>query len=365
MAAKYCRVSGTKMRLYSTYSLLADTGDAARAALSALLENLGQPPDLLVVYATEHHANDALIPALQALAPGAPILGGTSCGGVMTEAGFHGGPHGAIGMLGISDPGGAYGVAAAPLAQDAFQAGADAVSAALAAAGRDFESPVIVWCCQPPGREEAVMAGIQSVIGPHTPIIGGSSADEQIAGRWREFSSDGVLTEHAVVSVWFPTLPHGSAFEGGYAPTSHVGVVTRAEGRRLLEIDGRPAAQVYSQWTDGAVCAARNDMILAQSTPTPLGRLAGELDGVPMFALSHPASIGPAGELSLFTDITQGDRIVMMRGSAESLIQRAAVVVNDAQAAGGWASGQTRGGLVIYCGGCMLHVRDRMDEVAA
>lgn len=353
------------MRLASTYSLLGDSAIAADAAIKALLEKLGGAPDLLMVYATENHATDALMETVRRLLPGTPVLGSTSCGGVMTEAGFHSGPDGALGMLGICDPQGDYGVGSAPLGDDPYAAGVAAISAALAASGRDFESPMIVWCCQPPGREEAVMEGIQSVIGRHTPIIGGSSADEEIAGLWREFSTEGVLTEHVVASVWFPSAPHGTAFQSGYAPTLRFGTVTQAQGRQVLTIDDRPAAEVYGEWTDGDVPASVSGMILAKSTPTPLGRLVGALDGVPMYALSHPAIVGKAGELSLFTDIAEGDKIVMMRGSAESLVKRAAVVVNDAQAAGGWPRGKTRGGMVIYCGGCMLHVRDRMHEVAA
>ena len=352
------------MRFASAYSLLEDSTDAATASVATLIEKLGAAPDLLLLYATENHATDALIAAVRAVSPGTPILGSTSCGGVMTEAGFHSGQAGALGLLGVSDPGGAYGVGSAALADDPFAGGALAITKALAASGRDFESPVIVWCCQPPGREEAVLAGIQSVIGPHTPIMGGSSADEQIAGKWREFSTEGVLTDHVVVAVWFPTITHGAAFESGYAPTGHTGTVTRAQGRQILEIDGLSASEVYSGWTNGDVPASQTGMILAQSTPTPLGRIVGEIDGIPMFVLSHPAMIGPAGELSLFTDITEGDQVVLMRGSPESLVKRAAVVVDDACASGGWARGETRGGLVIYCGGCMLHVRDRMDEVA-
>jgi hypothetical protein len=352
------------MRFASAYSVLENTADAASASVAALIAKLGAKPELLLIYATENHATDALIASVRAATPGTPILGSTSCGGVMTEAGFHSGQSGAIGILGVSDPGGAYGVGSADLADDAFAAGATAIETALAASGRDFESPVIVWCCQPPGREEAVLAGIQSVIGPHTPIIGGSSADEQIAGAWREFSTDGVLTDHVVVAVWFPTMSHGAAFQSGYAPTGRTGTVTRAEGRQVMEIDGRSASEVYSVWTNGDVPAGQTGMILAKSTPTPLGRLAGEVDGVPMFVLSHPAMVGLVGDLSLFTDIAEGDQIMLMRGSPESLVKRAAVVVDDACAAGGWAREATRGGLVIYCGGCMLHVRDRMDEVA-
>lgn len=352
------------MRVASSYSTKTDTAEAVADAVDKLLLDLGETPQLLVLYTTQHHANAALTRALTAAAPAAAIVGGTSCGGVMTQHGFHGGPDGAVGMLGIVDPEGSYGVGAAPLGEDAGQAGAEAMAHALVAAGREFEAPVLVWCCQPPGREESVIAGVQSVIGSATPIIGGSSADERIAGEWRQFDATGVLDDHVVVAALFPSADHGAAFQSGYAPAGHAGTITRARNRQVLEIDHEPASLVYSRWTDGAVDAAEAGMILSKSTPTPLGRLAGEQDNVPMFVLSHPALIGTGGDLSLFTDIAVGDRVHLMRGSPESLVQRAGLVVTDARANGGWGDGRTAGGLVIYCGGCMLHVRDRMDEVA-
>ena len=84
------------MRIATSHSLKAGAGEGGGEAVSALVAALGGAPDFLVVYATEHHADPALIEALAAGAPGAQIIGGTSCGGVMTEAGFHTGADGAI-----------------------------------------------------------------------------------------------------------------------------------------------------------------------------------------------------------------------------------------------------------------------------
>src|SRR5690606_34990676 len=137
------------MRIASSFSVESPADGAAEQAVAALIDKLSGQPDLLVVYATEHHAQPGLIAALRARAPEARIIGATSCGGVMTEAGFHAGPHGALGLLGVHDPDGAYGVAARPLQDDAFAAGAAAIEAAVADAGRDYEAPVLVWCTQP------------------------------------------------------------------------------------------------------------------------------------------------------------------------------------------------------------------------
>ena len=351
------------MHTASAYSLRGDPAAAAREASQGLRGRLGELPALVVIYATEQLATPALMATLREEFPSAQLIGGTSCGGVMTERGFHSSTDGALGLFGIVDRDGDYGVGFAQIGEDPTAAGAQAIDNALRAAGREFETPTIVWCCQPPGAEEAILQGIQSVIGHGTEIIGGSSADEEIAGRWRQFASGEVLTDHAIVAVLFPSAKHGAAFQSGYAPTERTGIVTRARGRQILEIDGLPAAEVYSDWTDGVVGVRETGMILGQSTPTPLGRVAGESAGVSMFVLSHPSLIGPEGELSLFTDIEEGDRVHMMRGSPESLIKRAGLVVADACALGGWNARDSLGGLVIYCGGCMLHLRDTMDRV--
>ncbi|ODT88731.1 FIST N-terminal domain-containing protein [Phenylobacterium sp. SCN 70-31] len=351
------------MKIASAYSLQPDPRRAADEAAGRLRAALGDEPALVLVYATEELAVPALVEALTAVFPGAPLAGGTSCGGVMTEAGFHAGPGGAVGLLGVIDPEGDYGVGSASIGDDPLAAGAAAMERALCAAGRDFETPLLVWCCQPPGDEEAVIAGIESVVGRGCPIIGGSAADHEIAGRWREFAGAEVLEDHVVVAALFPSARHGVAFQSGYAPTGDAGVVTQASGRQILEIDGRPAAAVYSEWTGGAVGSTDHGMILAKSTPTPLGRVAGDSNGVPLYVLSHPAMLGLSGDLSLFTGIEGGDRVHLMRGSPESLVKRAGLVVNDACAMGGWAGAASLGGLVIYCGGCMLHVRDAMDQV--
>lgn len=349
------------MKTASAFSIRDDSRSAALEALSSLLSKLVSDPQLLVVYATEALADDGLIKALREQLPRTQIIGGTSCGGVMTEAGFHTGQT-VLGLFGIVDPDGAYGVGAAPIGTEPARASALALEQALEAAGRKFETPALIWCCQPPGAEEAVIEGIQSVIGPHTPVMGGSAADEAIAGNWREFCGAGVVTDHVIVAALFPTARYGAAFQSGYAPTELSGVVTRAEGRRLLEIDDQPAAQVYDRWTEGRLAIAGPANILAASTPTPLGRIAGEIQGVPMYVLSHVGRIGETQDLLLFTNVDEGDEVRLMRGSACSLVKRAGLVVTDACTTGGWQADATLGGLVVYCGGCMLHVRSQMDD---
>jgi hypothetical protein len=92
----------------------------------------------------------------------------------------------------------------------------------------------------------------------------------------------------------------------------------------------------------------------------PLGRVTREVVGVPFHLLAHPATSNPDGSLELFADMSEGDRIWQMRGSVDSLVARAGRIAAQARSNAG---SEIAGALVVYCGGCMLAVRERMEEV--
>ena len=52
-----------------------------------------------------------------------------------------------------------------------------------------------------------------------------------------------------------------------------------------------------------------------------------------------------------------------MTGTQNSLVERAGRVASLARAAGRMEDGPVAGALMVYCGGCMLSVQDRLHEV--
>ncbi|RME49343.1 MAG: hypothetical protein D6795_11745, partial [Deltaproteobacteria bacterium] len=196
---------------------------------------------------------------------------------------------------------------------------------------------------------------------------GGSSADDTVAGRWRQFAHGEVFEDAVVVSTLFPAARTMFAFHSGYEPEAWHGTVTRAAGRILYEIDGRPAAEVYDEWTGGALSPylTQPGNILAHTTLHPLGRIVGRIGGQPYFHLSHPDQVLPGGAISLFTEVHDGEELWAMRGTPENLVQRAGRVAASAIERYGVPPEDVAGALVIYCAGCMLTVAPEMDRVAA
>jgi hypothetical protein len=230
-----------------------------------------------------------------------------------------------------------------------------------------------VWIYQEPGSEEAVLAGLRRVLGDRCPIVGGSAADNAVAGRWRQLGPQGPLRGGLAVAVLYPTAAVRVVFQGGMSPPARAGGHRRGrqhrrqgaqpdapmQGRELLTIDGKPAAEVYNQWLDGALQPQLDGggVILAQTALHPLAVKVGQVHGLSHYLLVHPESVTPGRTLRTFCDLRVGDRLQAMRGDRSRLVFRAGRVAAQAPAL---PAGQTvAGALIVYCGGCRMAVARR------
>ena len=168
-ASVLAALNASRTRIATSYSLLKDTEKAAKQAYSSLLEILGKAPSAIVVGTTCLHDGVLLAKTLAELTGGKiPTIGCTSCGGVMTEKGFHSNDGSALALWGVLDAGGLFGVGISEKGDDPEASAAEAASAATA--GLNGEDPDLVWIMGSPGGEEDVLRGIQTVVGDHVPV---------------------------------------------------------------------------------------------------------------------------------------------------------------------------------------------------
>jgi hypothetical protein len=353
------------LRIATAASETASTIDAATRCIEQLAEQGMDSPRYLMIQANAGHDLRVVALAARARWPQVRIHGATSCLGSMIETGTHTGQEPGMCLFAISDANGDYGAACGELGDEPGIAAAALVRQALADADRLGETPAMVWISSTPGNEEAVIAGLQAVVGTSTPIVGGSAADNTIEGKWQVISDGAPLGNGLVVSVMFPSTAIGAAFHSGYTPTGLRGRITRCAGRRVFEIDGRPAADVYAGWTRGAVVRPEVGAvnILMASALSPLGRRMQAIGGTDIHLLSHPETIDADGSMTLFTDIAVDDELVLMSGTTDNLLERPAMVVESACRIGEIDKAQVAGMILVFCAGCMLTVSDRLDEV--
>ncbi len=343
------------------------SGGDTKFVIRRAIEGLGEVRPSLIIAHIAASQDASIVRAELTRKFGADLIihGGSTCLGVMTGAGACIENGDGIGLAAIEDAEGDFGVGLAALGDDPRAAATEAALAALKQADRVGEAPDLIWLTAAPGAEEAVLAGVEDVVGSECRIVGGSAADNSISGDWFVFNGVSQATNGVVVTMMFPSGGCTSAYQSGYAPTKTSGIATQSEGRRVYEIDGAPARQVYSEWTGGAICPTTPDEpqnILAASTFSPLGRKGAQVADVPFYLLAHPATAHPDDSIEFFADIAEGEELRLMTGGVDSLTSRAGRVAAQAVEQ---TEGEVAGALVIYCGGCMLAVQNHMDRVAA
>ncbi|KDM91439.1 FIST signal transduction protein [Photobacterium galatheae] len=345
------------MEILTSYSTLDATESAIGEAVEKLKARLVRP-SLLLVYFSGHEDANLIRQRLVADFPDTQILGCSSCQGILTELGYF--PDTVIGLWAVFDFNGAYGSALVSTHQRPGQMARQAVLKAIQNTGRLGELPSMILLHASPGAEEEAIEAISQEFGTPVPIIGGSAADANVAGKWQLFTQDHTSSEGVAVSVFYPTCEVSFSFHSGYAKTELSAVATKVDGRELIELDHRPAKEVYEEWIEHPL--NYNESIMSLSALYPLGRVAGILHDLPYFKLAHPNSVTERGGITLFASIKEGERFYLMSGTEDNLVNRAGRDV------GGFVESHHQieaiGGISIYCAGCMLQVKSRMAQVA-
>jgi hypothetical protein len=347
------------MRIITHNSALTDTHSAIADCVKALQQQQAKP-SMILCYFTENHDGHLIVSTLLEQFPNSKIHGCSSCKGVMTEAGFT--ANSAMGIWVLEDnEQGAYGTAISSMQpHNIKQITQSTLRQAISHSGRDGETPSLIVLHATPGFEESIIAFIESELGSEVPLIGGSAADTSMQQKWQIITEQGVLTDGLSISVFYPNCHVSYSFHSGYYATKQSGYVTKSDGRTVLEIDNQPASEVYRHWANIDIDHSQN--VMAQSTLSPIGRIATHNYDVANYKLAHPFKFVVEGGIELFATIDEGEKIHLMKGTTDQIITRAGRVIDSAIDTFGDQITPI-GGLNIYCAGLMLHVEDNMDTV--
>lgn len=320
---------------------------ATTSHVEKLLKHLGlKRPSCLLVYADASCPIPSLAAALHTCFPDVPVAGCTSFLGVSLPTGFTRG----VGLLAFEERDN-INAAATLITCNNHTARSAAERAATHLEQLLGGPPDMLLMHATPGCEETLLEGLQSRF-PATPVFGGSAADDTVSGDWFVFHG-GRATQNGAVFLGFRSPRRISGgFVSGYLPSEHRGVVTRAEGRVIHEIDRKPAAEVYNQWTNGAIATklGTGGRILTETNLLPLARNVTHSTVMPRRVLVHPESvIAKTGSLALFSRFQVGEEALLMTSTASGLLPRMRRATERAVE----GNIRPRGALLVYCGGCL------------
>lgn len=342
------------------YSTGASAFDAGKEAAAQAVEGL-DAPKVAFVYCSCDYNVTAVVDGVKEAIPGVPVLGNTSFTGVIvSDGGYVGGDEPFVGVMVLSSPEMAVGIAAADRAQndDPFEAGLIMAEAALDAAGKDV-APDFFYMAASPAEEEAPTSRAFP-LSRRVPFFGWFMLPiTPIAGEWKLYDTDESFGDGCVIALFWDAPAMTNMFTGAYHETDDFGVITKVNGlRTIAEIDGVPAAKKYQEWTGCSDDDIAGGNLLAYSITSPLGvkdRL-GDL-----VAIRHPMNGNDDFTINVGNNLAEKTCVIRMEATVDELI---ASVPDTLEALIDVMPGKPAAFHLVHCGGRRAGIDARIGEVA-
>lgn len=339
-----------------------------KKAVKEILNKVGisavQNADICVVFFNANYDAEKISKELNK-AVHSPIWGATSSNATMTPNGYE---LGGISMLFLSGEGTELDVSLG--AAELGDSRASAVSAGKMAAEKAtdmIDTPQVILVTSAPGMEEAIIEGIELVVGKNIPVLGGSSADNTVEGNWKQLMNDKVYNHAVVVAAISTNKKIGYDFAHGYLPVESDGksayIKSSSEYGRLLEgLGERGALDLYAEWIETSPEELEGMNLLGRSLLSPIAVSIRKNDK-DFYILAHPA-IGSSGEdngtMFCFKELPTGSKVTLMEAGEEQIISSLGHSLDEAK--NGIEGEDIAAVILVHCAGRMFAVGDEAME---
>jgi len=294
------------------------------AATQAIEKLEGASPSILFAFSSIKYEQEAVLQGIREAAAGTIVVGGSAAGEITSwQTVFDG-----VNVLAIASDsikfvtGVGKGVAA-----DSFQAGAAAAQAVLDNAKGEKPNLYIMLPDGMTGNGAAIVEGAKSVLGETIPLIGGSLGDDYLFQKTYEYHEDKVLTDVVVGIGMYGDFAYGFGIKHGWEPIGLPLKVTKADGVKLQEVDGKPALKIYEDYFGKDAAELVREPLARMAYTYPLGVA---VEGSDELLIRDPVIANEKGEITMAAAIPEGTTIRLMIGDRDKAIAAAKVAAGVA-----------------------------------
>lgn len=162
-----------------------------------------------------------------------------------------------------------------------------------------------------------ILEELKSLSQGRIPFFGGSACDDLNTGGETNcvYFGNRAYRDSMVIAVFETTLRFGIAMGHGLHPTAQKAVATKVRECEVLELDGRPAADVFAQLHDLPRAMLEDKPLFEQ-----LGRPFGVRRALGQYTIVVPRSFTPQGGVLLAHPVPEGTTLVVMEFLEDELV---------------------------------------------
>jgi hypothetical protein len=316
-----------KIKAGTGFSKAEDTLLAAQEAANMAMGGLkGETPALVFVFTSPKYDLPVLLSTIRSITGDTLLIGSTSSGEIVH--GEHLGIGAGVGVLAITAGGYRFGAASiSSVKNDLDSAGQTITREAKKMVGESPYAAMILLADSLMGNLQELVQGVYRITGPKVTIVGGAAGDDQKFIRPLVFHNDQIL-EKGAVALWIGSdHPLKVVTRHGWKPIGIALLVTRAQGTQIIELNGRPANQVYEEQLGFRPGELTPENFWGHSILHPFGLL--QSDGTTIIRVAR--SKNEAGVLNIQGCVPPvGSAVRVMTGDAGTLVDVVEDVVEGA-----------------------------------
>lgn len=305
------------MKTGAAYSGRDDSFGAGKEAAEAAVNGSGQPA-ITFLFTTDNYEQESVYQAVKETIGDSCLIGICAGGIIYGDRLYRKG----IGVLTLA--GEEIRIATAfqtGLSHDPYLAGERAGEELLA--GEIESGTVFVFPDGFSANIAETIRGLYNKLGPGYRYVGGGAGDNLKFFKTYQFSERGIGTDSLSVAL-IGGIDIRTAIGHGWKPVGDPLVITMARGKKLLEIDGRPAFDTYTERFKEITA----DRFAEYGMKYPLG--FPDISG--NYFIRDPLSLHPDGTIDFVTEVPNNAVGSIMQGNLEELIEASGTVAGDAVA---------------------------------
>ncbi len=296
------------------------TNPSSQGAIEEALEALSlevRSPVLLFLFTTDGYDQEVIWRAVKGKYPQTKFVGMCGCGVIYEREVWEQ----AIVLCAIEGEGVEVSTALeGPINEDPRATGSRCAKKLLSTGFK--EGVVFVF---PDGFSSNVAEVVREIyisMGPPFSYVGGCAGDNLKLFRTYQFTEEGVRSD-GIATALLKGVKVGSAIAHGWSPKGTFYVITRAEGKRVFEIDGETAFEAYARSLGGVVEKGR---FAEYGLRYPLGIIGPS----GYFLIRDPWMVNPDGSIDFVTEVPPRAVAFTMECKTEALIETARTVAKEA-----------------------------------
>jgi hypothetical protein len=203
------------------------------------------------------------------------------------------------------------------------------------------------------GNGEGLVDTLAMELGGGVTLAGGAAGDDAAFKETFVFVNKRVARDAAVAAELISKKKIGVGVYHGWCAASAPGSVTKAEGGRLIEIDGKPAIEMYREYARnklGVTLTKENQNHFVFTHELGIVLMNNELK------VRAPLSVNDDGSINCATEVPVGQQVRIVEGDHEAIIAAARTAAEHAVA--GIGGQQAAGAIVFDCVARKLVLRD-------